>query len=80
MYTHIKGIPCEIEVTYYQAPRPMLVTGMGMGDAEPPEPEEIEFMVRDRKGYPAPWLEDKLDGADIERIKDELLKEDTDEP
>lgn len=72
MKTRIAGIPCEVELTYYVAPRPMEITGTGFGDAIPPELEEIEFKVLDRKGYPAPWLEAKLADADVERIESEL--------
>ena len=64
MRTHIKGIPCQIEVTsYYPAWQGTYWT--------PPEPEEIEFRVLDRKGYPAPWLEAKLDKDEIIRIEEE---------
>lgn len=68
--TTVAGIPCKCEVLYYQPARPMKVYGSGMGDCEPPEPEEFEFRLLDRKGYPAPWLENKLTSS----MEDELLK------
>lgn len=68
----IAGIPCLIEVTHYYAGRPM-IWGNTMADAEPEEPEEIEYDVRDRKGYQAAWLERKLTDEDRERIA-ELIR------
>lgn len=69
--TRIAGIPCQIEVTCYSEERPMLITGWGFGDAEPPEPEEFDYLVLDRKGYPASWLADKMTDEDEERILNE---------
>lgn len=71
--SRVAGIPCQIEVTHYSEDRPMRVTGSGFGDADPPEPEEFLFTVLDRKGYPAPWLEQKLTATDASRIKREYL-------
>lgn len=56
----VSGIPCGAVITNYIAGVPMLITGSGFGDAEPPEPEEVEFFLIDRKGYPAKWLEKKV--------------------
>ena len=58
--TRVGGIPCKCKVTYYSAGSPMRVYGSGFGDCDPPEPEEFEFHLLDRKGYPAKWLECKL--------------------
>lgn len=69
--TTVAGIPCQCLVTSYHPAVPMQITGSGFGDAEPPEAEEFEFRIMDRKGYPAPWLERKLDKEDNKR----LLKE-----
>lgn len=56
--TRIKGIPCQINVTNY-VDTPARTYG-------PPEdcyPAEFEFeyIVLDRKGYRAEWLEAKID-------------------
>jgi len=67
---HIDGIPCQIEVTSYSPGAPMVITGWGFGDAEPEEPEEIEWVVLDRRGRRAEWLERKMiddDQRDIDR-------------
>ena len=53
----------------------MKITGTGYGDAEPPEPEEFEFRLMDRRGYPAPWLEAKLTSTDHSRLKQEYLNQ-----
>ena len=50
----------------------MRITGSGYGDADPPEPAEFEFRLLDRKGYPAPWLEDKLTREDHSRLQEEF--------
>ena len=55
----LNGIPCQVEVTLYQKALPMRIWGSGMGDCDPPEPEEFEFRLLDRRGYAAAWLEDK---------------------
>jgi len=73
--TTIQGIPCHIEVTRYDPGAPMVITGSGFGDAEPPEPEEIEWRVLDRKGYRAQWLEDKMTEQDEREIDRELSEQ-----
>ena len=73
------GIPAQAKVTSYTPYQPMRITGCGFGDAEPPEPEEVEFELYDRKGRRAKWLEKKLEDwqvyADVERqILDKKLR------
>lgn len=72
--TNICGIPCKVQLEHYNPGADMIITGMGFGDCEPPEPEEVEFTVLDRKGYPAAWLENKLTDSDRDRIEEELIK------
>lgn len=62
-YTKVCGIPCTVKVTTYHKAVPMRIWGSGMGDCDPPEPEEFEFQLFDRKGYRAAWLEAKLTDA-----------------
>lgn len=66
--TRIAGIPCGIHVEFYSPELPMRITGSGFGDADPPEPEEFDFIVTDRRGYQADWLADKMDDDDEARI------------
>lgn len=73
--TSVAGIPCQCEVLEYRSPTPSKVHGSGFGDIHLPEPEEFEFLLRDRRGYPAPWLELKLT-PDIEvQLKEEFLRQ-----
>lgn len=71
--TRISGIPCQIRIQHLTQPQPMRVYGVGMEDADPPEPGEFEFEVLDRKGYKASWLADKLKRNDIDRLYEEAL-------
>jgi len=73
--TRVAGIPCQCLVTHYSPELPMKITGTGYGDAEPPEPEEFEFRIMDRRGYPAPWLEAKLTQQDHDRLLQEYLNQ-----
>ena len=65
----IAGIPCKIKVIHYIPYRPSKV--YGNGDADPPEYEDLEYMVLDRKGHSAPWLMKKLKPEDASRILEE---------
>lgn len=69
--TTVQGIPCTVQI-YATAGAPMVITGMGFGDAEPPEPPEfLVDAVYDRRGYRARWLERKVTEDDVTRIKRE---------
>ena len=65
----VQGIPCQVEILSYSPGCGMAITGSGFGDAEPPEPEEVEFQLRDRRGYRAEWLERKMTPGDREAIE-----------
>lgn len=41
--TTIRGKKRTVCVTHYSLPKPLRITGSGMGDADPPEPEEFEY-------------------------------------
>lgn len=66
----ICGIPCQIKVISFTRYR----SGhLGHIDNwQPDDAEECEFDVLDRKGYPAPWLEAKMNLADQARIEGEI--------
>ena len=66
--TTVCGIPCGIRVSYY-VPEQM-IRGCMSTQIDPPDPEEIEFMVLDRSGYVADWLANKMTMKDIDRIED----------
>ena len=67
--THVKGIPCQCMILDAIPYVPMKV--YVDGDADPPEGGEVDFKLLDRKGYPAPWLHEKLDPDDIARLEEE---------
>ena len=69
--TTVAGIPCRCRVTFYSHGAPMRTTGWGYGDCDPDEPEEFEFDILDRRGYPAAWLEQKLTDGDYDRLLSE---------
>jgi hypothetical protein len=69
----IQGIPCQIEITWFKPAVPMCITGSGFGDAEPPEPMELEFEVLDQRSREAPWLASKMSQEDKDRIVQECL-------
>lgn len=75
----IQGIPCGIWIG-----RIDIKEGNYSCRAETPDEyyghRDIEFKVLDRKGYPAPWLEEKMDEDDIARIEGEILESMRDEP
>ena len=70
----VAGIPCQIEVTYFDGGRPAIL-GRAPERCEPEEPAEAEFAVLDRRGYPAAWLESKLTRAERRRIEQECINE-----
>ena len=61
--TTVAGIPCGVVITSYSGARPWrqhTFSGAGPGDCDPPEYEEVEWLLVDSKGYPAGWLEEKM--------------------
>lgn len=66
LYTRIAGIPCQVEVEYH----PPLAGSLETAG----EPEQVTIeTVFDRRGRPAPWLDDKMTEADEERIAREAF-------
>lgn len=70
--TKVAGIPCQCRVTHFYPPQPMRVHKTNWGFAEPATPAEFEYVLLDRKGYPAPWLEKKLNQQAREALKEEI--------
>lgn len=71
--SRVSGIPCQIGVTAWEPYRP----GKFSGAPEYCYPDEGgygEWVVLDRQGRPARWLERKLTPEDIDRIEDELFR------
>ena len=70
--TRVAGIPCQCLVLEYYPESPMSYR-MGRWGLTPSEPEQFDFCLLDRKGYPAPWLERKLVKDDYYRLRDEYV-------
>ena len=45
----------------------------GAGDCDPPEYEDVEWRLVDSKGYPAGWLEEKMNDYDVTGITCECI-------
>ena len=60
-----------IRVTKFTNGRPMIITGWGYGDAEPPEPDEIEFEIIDEEGFEV--MSDQLTEDDFARAESAAL-------
>ena len=73
MQTRISGIPARIEVLSFIPWRPARL--YGHPDSWAPAEGEIEWVVCDSKGRPAPWLEKKLTPAERRRIEGELISQ-----
>lgn len=67
--TTVQGIPALCTVTHFARGCHMKVTGSGYGDADPPEPDEIEFYLKDADGN----LLDEL--AALPETEAQILKE-----
>jgi len=65
----VAGIPCQVEVVYYEPYDP----GVTSGPPEhcyPPEGGDFEVELYDRKGYRARWLEAKLTADELDRLRE----------
>lgn len=68
--TTVSGIPCLVEVERYFVQKPDY--NNDVSDFDYYGYSELDFVIKDRKGYLAKWLERKLTDADIDRIKVEV--------
>ena len=75
----VRGIPATAYVTAYSPGTPARRglhcgrTGALIDPGEPPEPPEVEYDLRDRRGYPAPWLERMMGGDDWDAVTGQVL-------
>jgi hypothetical protein len=69
--TTVNGIPCKCQVTHFLPAVPMKVYGPGMGDADPPEEEEFDFKLLDRRGRRATWLDRYISPSVQGRLSEE---------
>lgn len=68
--TRIAGIPAGVVLESYYPGTNHPITSASL---EPNDAEEIEWFVVDRRGYPAPWLEDKLGRDERNEIESALI-------
>ena len=67
----IAGIPCKIKIIQHINYQPMKT--YRNGDADAPVYGDLEYMVLDRKEYPAPWLLKKVKPEDDARLLEEFM-------
>lgn len=67
----VRGIPCGVHITEHEPGTNRMITSASL---EPNAPPEVGFIVTDRHGFEAPWLERKMFAVDYERIEDEALR------
>ena len=75
--TTVAGIPCGVVITIYSGVRQWrqhTFSGAGPGDCDLPEYEDVEWWLVDSKGYPAGWLEEKMNDTDVTRITCECME------
>lgn len=70
--SRVGGIPCLVGVLSYIPYRSAIVAGPPE-HCSPAEGGECEWIILDRRGRPAPWLEKKLTDAERRRIDNEVF-------
>lgn len=73
--TRVRGIPCVVGVVYYFKARP---NPYASNDWDYYGYASRDYIILDRKGYPAAWLEDKMtkeDYAKVDKIVDEYYEQ-----
>lgn len=68
----VHGVPCYAKVVSYYEGSPGIYRGKPEV-REPEEPATVEFIILDRKGYPAPWLEAKLNAEERDELADLII-------
>jgi len=71
--TRVAGIPCIVGVTHFESVRGSF-SYHAASDWDYHGYIEAEWVVCDRRGRPAPWLERKLTGKDSSRIESEIAE------
>jgi hypothetical protein len=71
--TRVAGIPCIVGVTHFESVRGSF-SYHAASDWDYHGYIEAEWVVCDRRGRPAPWLERKLTSKDSSRIESEIAE------
>jgi hypothetical protein len=72
--SRVAGIPCIIGVTHFESVRGSF-SYHAASDWDYHGYTESEWVVCDRRGRPAPWLERKLTSKDTSRIESEIAEQ-----
>ena len=65
----LDGIPCNVRIeTYYK--QPPMPARIAPSDLDAEGYTELEYTFLDRKGYEAPWLQNKFDWLSEEKKED----------
>lgn len=73
--TRVRGIPCVVGVIYYFRAQP---NPYAHSDVDYYGYTDRDYIILDRKGRPAPWLENKMtkdDYAKVDKIVDEYYEQ-----
>ena len=69
---HVKGIPALAHVTAFERTPPMPAR-IAPSDMDAIGYVDVEYELYDLKGYPAAWLERKLDRDAVERVEETII-------
>ena len=69
---HVKGIPALAHVTAFERTPPMPAR-VAPSDMDAIGYIDMEYDLYDLKGYPARWLERKLDRDAVERVEETII-------
>lgn len=69
--SRVCGIPCIVKVVYYHPGSEAVHSGPLCGPEEPPE---IDYVILDRNGRRAQWLERKMTKSDHDDVYEEALE------
>ena len=69
----VKGVPALAHVTHFERHKPWPNPRLAPSDIDAYGYTEMEYDLYDIKGYPAEWLERKLDRDAQERVEEEIL-------
>jgi len=69
----VKGIPALAHVTHFERHRPWPNPRLAPSDIDAAGYTELEYDLYDLKGYPAGWLERKMDREAHEEVEAEII-------
>lgn len=71
----VQGIPCLIDVTHFKVVPPHRGSAWSCdSDLDYYGYEELEYVICDRRGRPAAWLERKVTDTDRDNIRQDIEK------